>query len=129
MKLDIAPPFVRSAQISARVVAIREPDGEQIISSRFPIVRDLHQCCAGCAINGHVKGDHSSVLVHHAVTGNTCGFNVHAGAVIDVIQTAPVRSIFDSSMHSEIPFGTRRCPQDPPATGDKVVALDRKSVV
>src|SRR5690348_15660039 len=117
-----------ATQVACGAVAVGQLDAEVVVGARLAIVTRLDVRRAGLATDGDGVVDQPAIRVLGVggVTRNGRGFDVHAVAVIDVIEMAPEGPVLDSAGDSEVGFGSGGGAGNPTPARDEVAAIRRR---
>src|SRR6266536_852864 len=85
VELDVASAWMGATQIAAGEVAVGQLDFEDVVAARLAFVAGPDSRGAGLAVDGHSVVDNPAIWVIgiRRVSGDGCGLDVHAVAVVD----------------------------------------------
>src|SRR5439155_17142902 len=115
VELDVASTRMAAAQIASGEVAVGQLDLKYVVAARLALVAHPHSRRACLTVYGDVVIDDPAIRIIRVkrVAGHGRLFDVHAVAVVDVIQVAPERAVLDATRHTEVGFRARGCAGNP----------------
>ncbi len=104
VELDVAATGVVAAQIATCEVAVGQLDFEYVIPARLAFVAHADSRSARLTVDRNRVVDDPAIRVIriNRVARDGRVFDVHARVMIDVVEVAPERAIFDTTRDTEI---------------------------
>src|SRR5262245_12074233 len=128
VQLDVSPAGPVSAQIATGRITVGQLDLENVVPARLSLVADMHPRGARLAVNGHVVVNEAASRVTgiSRIARDRSLLDVHATAVINVVEVPPERPVADTPGDTEVGLGPGRRASDPAAARDEVAGRLRR---
>src|ERR1041385_316615 len=122
VQLDVAAARLIATQVAAGEVAVGHLDLEYVVPARFALVASADPGGARGAVNIHVvvNDPASGIIGINSVAGDCGGVDVHAVAVVYVVQVTPELATTDAAADAEGALFAGRRADDPAAAGELV---------
>ena len=122
VELDVASARLAATQFAAGGITAGQLDFEYVISARFALVAHADSRHARLIVDRDGVIDDPAIRVKriNRVSGDRCGFDLHATVMIDVVKVAPECAVLGTTRHTEVRLGAGRSAGNPAAAGDEV---------